>query len=143
MDVLVPRSLRLLPGDDLKASLDTLVQGEAVQAGCILASAGSLTKAAVRLAGSSETVVLSGPLEIVSLTGTLSPDGLHLHLAVADAEGKVHGGHLKEGCHVHTTVEIVIGILTGVSFTREFDPATGFRELHIDQQAKEVTDDQG
>ena len=72
-------ALRLLPGSDLKSSLDSLVLEQGIPAACILTCTGSLTQAAVRFAGKAETTNLAGPLEIVSLTGTLSPDGSHLH----------------------------------------------------------------
>ena len=135
--------VRLLPGDDLKEALDRLVREREIAAGCIVACAGSLTRASLRLAGAAEATILGGPLEIVSLTGTLSPDGSHLHLAVADREGKVSGGHVKEGCRVQTTAEIVVGTLRGARFGRKLDPATGFRELQILTDCREERHDQG
>jgi hypothetical protein len=71
-------------------------------------------------------------LEIVSLSGTIASfGGSHLHLSVADSSGRVLGGHVKEGCIVHTTVELVIGVLEGYAFHREIDPDTGFPELVV------------
>ena len=32
--------------------------------------------------------------EVLSLVGTLSQDGVHLHISLGDADGKVWGGHL-------------------------------------------------
>lgn len=136
-------ALRLRPGEDLKKSLDRFVLERKLSAGCILACAGSLSQLVVRLAGGSDVVTVDGPLEIVSLTGTLSPDGSHLHVAVADGDGHVFGGHVKEVCRVHTTAEVVVGILPGIRFGRKFDPDTGFRELLITQSTEEVSDDQG
>lgn len=45
-----------------------------------------------------ETVSLDERFEIVSLTGTLSRHGAHLHIAIADFQGNVVGGHLMDGC---------------------------------------------
>ncbi len=70
-------------------------------------------------------------MEIVSLSGTLSPDGLHLHIALAGRDGRCVGGHLLDGCIVHTTAELVIGELTDLAFRRVEDPATGYRELSV------------
>jgi hypothetical protein len=69
--------------------------------------------------------------EILSLNGTVSISGLHLHLAVADSEGRTYGGHLLNGSTIRTTAEIVINELQGTRFLREPDTATGFRELVI------------
>jgi predicted DNA-binding protein with PD1-like motif len=52
-------------------------------------------------------------------------------LAVADADGRVIGGHLLDGCTVRTTAEIVLGLLDGLAFAREVDPSTGWRELLV------------
>jgi len=70
-----------------------------------------------------------GPFEIVSGTGTISRDGCHLHISVSDKEGKVIGGHLKDGCQVGVTVEVAIEILEGISYKRILDQDTGFKEL--------------
>ena len=92
---------------------------------------GSLSRARLRLAGGERVLEREGPFEIVALVGTLSPDGPHLHVALADGDGRVLGGHLLEGCLVHTTAEIVLAALDDVGFTRALDPATGWRELVV------------
>ena len=56
---------------------------------------GSLRKAALRLADRDETTLYQGKFEIVSLVGTLSVDGPHLHIALADGARKMIGGHLQ------------------------------------------------
>ena len=121
--------LRLRPDDDLRAALEAKARELSLRAGCIVSCVGSLRHARLRLAGGDRVLELPGPLEIVSLVGTLSPDGPHLHIALADRAGSVHGGHLLSGSPVHTTAEIVIGELDGVVFARELDPATGWKEL--------------
>ncbi len=101
------------------------------QAGCVISAVGSLSLAQLRLAGATQATVIHGELEIVSLSGTLSPDGSHLHIAVAGSSGIVIGGHLCAGSLVRTTAELVIGLLPEWSFCRELDPATGYAELRI------------
>jgi predicted DNA-binding protein with PD1-like motif len=70
-------------------------------------------------------------VEIDALHGTVSKHGYHLHVSVSDLDGKVWGGHVKEGCTIRTTCELVIGVLDDVAFTREPDENTGFDELKI------------
>jgi predicted DNA-binding protein with PD1-like motif len=133
MTGLTPLVIRLKPGDDLKLALERLVRESSCSAACIITCVGSLERAVLRLAGAERTVELAGPLEIVSLAGTLSPVGCHLHLAVADASGQLRGGHVMEGCRVLTTAELVIGCLPAISFNRVFDSATGYQELVVER----------
>ena len=124
-------AIRLLPGDDLRASLEAYTRKQDLAAGYILAAVGSLQSATIRFAGMTAVTQIPGPLEIVSLSGTLSPAGIHVHIAVADGAGQVSGGHLCAGSPVYTTAEIVLGTSSHFRFTREPDPRTGFRELVI------------
>ena len=78
-----------------------------------------------------ETVSLQERFEIVSLTGTVSRHGCHLHVALADHQGNVVGGHVLEGCEVFTTAEIVIGECVNHVVSREHDEETGFDELVV------------
>jgi predicted DNA-binding protein with PD1-like motif len=125
--------LRLLPGDDLRGALERafhqLASEHGIAAACIVSAVGSLSRAVLRYADQGQGSETGGPLELLMLTGTLSPDGAHLHASVADEHGAVKGGHLLPGCIVRTTAEIVIALLPGWEFRRELDVATGFREL--------------
>ena len=125
---------RLHPGEDLRGQLQAFTREQRIQAGFIVSCVGSLSQARLRYAGREEASELKGDLEIVSLVGTLSPEGCHLHAAVADAQGETRGGHVLEGCLIRTTAEIVVGEAPDVRFTREHDPATGFRELVINKK---------
>jgi predicted DNA-binding protein with PD1-like motif len=127
----VPYVLRLTPGTDLKAELQAFVQAQQISAGCILTAVGSLTQASLRYAGQDVAARLTGRFELVSLVGTLSLEGLHLHLAIADDQGMTRGGHLMPGCVIYTTAEIAIAALPGLTFHRQTDPLTGYRELVI------------
>ena len=127
--------LRLKPGDDLRRELEAWMAEQQEQAGCVISAVGSLSLAQLRFAGAAEATAIRGDLEILSLSGTLSPDGAHLHIAVADSSGTVIGGHLCAGSLVRTTAELVIGLLPEWQFRRELDPATGYAELRISPQA--------
>ena len=128
--------LRLQPGDDLRSALEAWMDQQEEQAGCVISAVGSLSVAQLRLAGATKATVIHGNLEILSLCGTLSPDGAHLHIAVADSRGAVIGGHLCAGSLVRTTAELVIGLLPDWQFSRELDPVTGYAELRISPQAQ-------
>ncbi|HVE52312.1 MAG TPA: PPC domain-containing DNA-binding protein [Ramlibacter sp.] len=126
MQVLV---LRLAPGEDLRSALSQVLQLHAVHAACVLSAVGSFTQAVLRFADAPAGSTVKGPLELVSLSGTLSLDGPHLHASVSDAHGAVRGGHVMPGCIVRTTAEIVLGLLPDWEFRRAMDAATGYAEL--------------
>ena len=128
--------IRLRPGQDVRNELDSLCKELRISAGVILTAVGSLQKAKIRLAQNASTNaneiadLTEELLEIVSLTGTMNFEhGMHVHVAVADANGEVCGGHLLEGCEVFTTCEIVIGDAKAWEFQRHGDVNTGHREL--------------
>jgi predicted DNA-binding protein with PD1-like motif len=127
--------LRLQPGADLRQALEAWMEEQEEQAGCVISAVGSLSMVQIRLAGASEATAIHGELEILSLSGTLSPAGAHLHIAIAGSSGAVIGGHLGSGSLVRTTAELVIGLLPEWRFSRELDPATGYAELRISPQA--------
>ncbi|MDR3574821.1 MAG: DNA-binding protein [Anaerolineaceae bacterium] len=122
---------RLHPDQDLKLAIDTFANEHSLTSGFIITCVGNLKKAAILLAGQTETVIYTGKYEILSLSGIYSRDGSHYHIAVADEHGMVFGGHLMEGCQIDTTAEIVMGALPEVTFGREIDNDTGSAELII------------
>jgi predicted DNA-binding protein with PD1-like motif len=124
-------ALRLRPGQDLRIELEKFTRRTNLRAGFILTAVGSLRKASLRLADQKNPTSLEDKFEIVSLVGTLSPDGPHLHLSLSDASGRTIGGHLLEGSIIYTTAEIIIGELKGLRFNREQDAETGYQELRI------------
>ena len=129
---------RLKPGTDLKESLEQVITQHAIKAGYIVTCVGGLEKATVRMAGAKPDAQdirsYEGDFEIVSLVGTLSVNGVHLHMSFSDSEGIVRGGHLKEGTTIHPTAEIIIGVEETSEFTRELDNDTGFPELIVNQK---------
>ncbi|AXA90016.1 PPC domain-containing DNA-binding protein [Massilia sp. YMA4] len=123
--------LRLAPGADLRHAIEQLLRDQAVQAAFVLQGIGSLSVAQLRFAGSPRPSALLGDLEILTLAGSVGPDGAHLHMSVADAEGRVSGGHVAPGCIVRTTAELLLAVLPDHAFRREHDAATGYPELVI------------
>lgn len=123
---------RLLPGQNLRKEIEQLVQDENIQAGVLLSCVGSLNAAKLRLADGDTLRSWEKLFEIVSCTGTVSVNGVHLHASISDQEGNVIGGHLNsEGNIIHTTVELVILDLEETMFTREADESTGYSELVV------------
>lgn len=122
---------RLQPNQDLKNSLTEFVERQGIEAGFVLTAVGSLKQANLRFAGQNTPQLFEERFEIVSLVGTLSLHGSHLHLALANYEGKMIGGHLLEGCIIYTTAEVIIGASGNYRFVRSFDEQTGFLELEI------------
>lgn len=129
-------TFRLKPGQLLREEIVKVVKERHIQAGVLLSVVGGLEYAILRMAGATpgNQIVkkLDGPFEIVSGTGTISQDGCHIHISISDKEGRVIGGHLKDGCRVAPTVEIVIGIFDDVTYIRTHDTETGFRELAVE-----------
>lgn len=123
--------LRLNPGDDLRASVVAALAASGHNAGFVLQGIGSLSVAQLRYAGVPQSTELRGDFEILTLAGSVSPDGAHLHMSVSDAEGRVLGGHVGPGCIVRTTAELLLALLPGHRFSRELDPLTGYAELKI------------
>jgi uncharacterized protein len=124
-------ALRLMPKQDLRKQLELFARQQKIQAGLILTAVGSLQKVSLRLADQQDPTAFEGKYEIVSLVGTLSPGGVHLHISLSDSTGKTIGGHLVEGCEIYTTAEIVLAEAHGLKFTREQDAQTGYKELKI------------
>ncbi|WP_216901665.1 PPC domain-containing DNA-binding protein [Synechococcus sp. CCY 9618] len=125
------RPLRLPPGVDLRRELETMAGDDPEFCGFIVSGIGSLENPMLRFAGRAAGVVLEGPFEVVSLAGTVTPDGAHLHVVVADGEGRTLGGHLCHGSAVRTTMELLLGHPEAWRLSRERDAATGHLELKI------------
>lgn len=124
---------RLIDGQDLLLEIQKLSADNHVKAGVILSAVGSLRTSKIRVPVIDGEVKYISPenLEIDNLHGTVSVNGCHLHISVSDINGAVMGGHIKEGCIVRTTCELVIGVLDDTVFRREPDVQTGFDELVV------------
>lgn len=100
--------LRLKPGDDLRRELESWLGEQQEQDGCLFRAVGRLSLVQLRFAGAAEATAIRGELEILSLSGTLSPDGAHLHIAVTGSSGTVIGGNICAGSLVRTIAELQI-----------------------------------
>jgi predicted DNA-binding protein with PD1-like motif/glutaredoxin len=102
--------LHLDAGRDLRRSLETLAAREGA-GGFVLGVVGNLSRARFQCPGRPAPTQLEGELEIISLSGTLAPERVHLHLSVSDGEGRVWGGHLEPGSLVLRAADLLVGLL--------------------------------
>ncbi len=126
-------AFRLKPGQDLKKEILQYVKEKQIKAGWISTCVGSLTNYNIRFANQPEGNSGSGHFEIVSLTGTVSVNGSHLHISISDSTGKTIGGHLLDSNLVYTTAEIVILSSDDFIFKREKDGSTEWEELQVEE----------
>jgi len=123
--------IRLRPSADLKKEIEAYVIANNIQGGWISSCVGSLTDYHIRFANQPQGERHAGHFEIVSLTGTVSVNGCHLHISISDSSGKTIGGHLLHSNLVYTTAEIIITEDDEFVFTREKDGTTPWEELQI------------
>ena len=137
--MLTTYAFRLQPGSDLKKEIESFVRTNTIQAGWIACGVGSLTDYHIRFANQKKGSKGNGHFEIISLTGTVSVNGCHIHIVISDSEGRTTGGHLLDENIVYTTTEIIIQSEDTLVFTREEDEQTGWKELKITKKGIENT----
>ncbi|MBC7874143.1 MAG: DNA-binding protein [Ferruginibacter sp.] len=127
-------AFRLKPGEDLKEGIEKLVKEKSIKAGWVASTAGSLTDYSIRFANQPGASTGSGHFEILSLSGTVSVNGSHLHISISDSTGKTIGGHLMPGCRIYTTAEIILQATDKYEFSREKDGSTPWEELQVKEK---------
>ncbi len=125
------KAIRFEPGTDVRREIEEFAKRERITAGVILGAVGSLSETHLRFAGADSPTKLASKYEILTLSGMISENGVHLHMIVGNSQGKCIGGHVTYGCKVYTTLELVIGLMPEVLFERVSDEATGFKELKV------------
>ncbi|NDG85371.1 MAG: DNA-binding protein [Proteobacteria bacterium] len=123
--------IRLKPGQDLLAGIKDFAKQKHLKAASIISAVGSLTRVTLRYANQPSGTSRDGHFEIVSLSGMVSEDSVHLHASVSDSAGATMGGHLTGENKVYTTVELAIAEYEDIRFTREKDPTFGYDELVV------------
>ena len=102
--------LHLGAGSDIRLSLEALAT-EINASGFVLGVVGNLSQAAFQCPGQAGPTILEGDLEIITLQGTVSPQGVHLHLSFSDGSCQVWGGHLEPGTLVQKGADLLVGLL--------------------------------
>ena len=109
-----PLPLHLEAGSDVRLSLEALARDHGAT-GYVLSVVGNLSTAVFQCPGKSAPTRLRGELEIITLSGTLSPEGVHLHLSFSDGDCRVWGGHLEPGTLVLRGADLLVGFLPGAT----------------------------
>jgi len=123
---------RLPQGSDLLEGIHELAEKEDIKA-ATLELIGAVQKAVLsyydQVKKQYGTIVLAKPMEIASGMGNISlKDGkpfAHVHLTLADDEGKCFGGHLAQGTQVFMAEVVIREIQTEPLLERKPDPKTG------------------
>jgi uncharacterized protein len=102
--------LHLDPGADVRQTIAALARQRGCE-GFVLGVVGNLSQAAFQCPGQAGPTLLQGELEIITLQGTFSPQGVHLHLSLADGDCQVWGGHLEPGSLVLKGADLLLGLL--------------------------------
>jgi uncharacterized protein len=126
-------AFRLKPGQDLRTEIEKYVKEKNITAGWVAICVGSLTHYNIRFANEPNGNSGVGHFEIVSLVGTVSTNGSHIHISISDSTGKTIGGHLLQGCTIYTTAEIVLQSSNQFIFKREKDGSTPWEELQVEK----------
>ena len=101
--------LELEPGQDLHLALSELAMQQQLS-GFVLGVVGNLSQATFRCPGQQQPTRMSGELEVITLNGTFSPSGVHLHLSLSDGACQVWGGHLEPGTVVLKGAQLLLGL---------------------------------
>lgn len=122
-------AVRLIKGCDLLEEIERIANDNNYNTLVVLSAVGSVSNIKIRLAKAIEYLELNQDFEIVSLMGTVSCGGAHLHVSFSDEKGNVIGGHLCKGTIINTTCELVFGILEDYESKRAFDESTNYNEI--------------
>ncbi len=120
---------RLQPGEDLLAGLLRKTKQLYVRSGYIKVL-GAVRQAKVGFYDQEKNIYhsikLDDPLEIVTCHGNISEKegqtALHLHISVANDQGKSFGGHLQEGTEVAVAEFCIFEFEGEQPLQREYDP---------------------
>ena len=127
-----PYLLRLKPNQDIKLELLRYAQERNIKTASIVSAVGSVSSMKVRIADGETIVSDDQNREVLSLSGTLINGKIHAHIGSISTRMDVFGGHLMEGCIVHTTMEIaLLDLSEDVQAERIFDSETGYDELNV------------
>jgi predicted DNA-binding protein with PD1-like motif/glutaredoxin len=105
--------LHLQPGEDVRQSLEAFAR-HSNSDGFVLSVVGNLSQAAFQCPGQDRPILHRGELEIITLAGTLSATGVHLHLSFSDGDCRVWGGHLEPGTLVLKGADLLVGLLQAI-----------------------------
>lgn len=127
-----PYLLRLKPNQDIKLELLRYAKVHNIKTASIVSAVGSVSSMKVRIADGKTIASDALNREVLSLSGTLIHEKIHAHIGAISTRMDVFGGHLLEGCIVHTTMEItLLDLSEDIQAERIYDSETGFDELNV------------
>lgn len=128
---------RLLPGTDLIEGTEEICNRYKIKYAVISCAIGSLKKTSFRYvvpkpelktgAGYDEPPDIKGPVELLGATGVITETedkkiNVHLHGAICDQKGVLHGGHFDKGENLALyTIELVIAEVEKIEMPRKYD----------------------
>lgn len=123
-------------GSDLLKELESFVRAKGINLAW-LSGIGAVSRATIRYYDQAKKdwvdLELDQRLEVVSMTGNVSllngEPIVHLHVVLADEEGRCYGGHLGNNT-VCFNLEILMNTLSGPSVIRKMDAQTGLTIWH-------------
>lgn len=142
--------VRQLPTNaDLMQSIKKVCVDEGIHSGIILTAVGSLHKLTVEGVVRSTTTgsgtafgppkVIPGPLQLLTLGGFIFQNDkgemdVHLHITVADTDGKINGAHLIEGgSPIATRLQVAIAEVANVRLVEKYDESIRHFMMNIEQ----------
>lgn len=124
--------VRLEKGEEIVRNLEKVLREEGISAGAfqgIGAVSGAILGHYSLRSKEYREKEFDRPLEIVSLQGTVTEEGIHPHVCLGTKEMKTYGGHLVEAT-VAATCEVVVTPAPG-SLNRYHDEEIGLDLLDI------------
>ncbi|MFQ6088780.1 MAG: PPC domain-containing DNA-binding protein [Candidatus Methanofastidiosia archaeon] len=127
--------LKLESGEDILDVISEFLKKNGVKS-TVIFGIGAVSEARIGFFDGTEYRVteLNENLEVLSLLGNVSlkeEEPLpHLHITLADSEGRAFGGHLFKGCIVSATLEVFILELP-ILLERDFDEGIGLWLLKV------------
>lgn len=125
-------AFRLIPGQDLISGIRHVYTKSGTSAMSVVSCVGSVTRVCIRHANKDTPTLYEGHFEITALSGIVDDSGEHVHISIADGDGRTFGGHLMPGSAVYTTAEMVVALLDEVRFARAPCARSGYDELVVE-----------
>ena len=127
-------AMRIPPNVDILKYLTDFITERNITASSVVSCSGSVKQISIRFANQQKPIIIQNYHEIVSLSGTLSTFGTHLHMSASNDRGITLGGHLMSGNIVYTTVELVLVVLPEIDFLRKKCEVSTYNELYIQRK---------
>lgn len=121
-------------GDNVMDGIMDIVKTYSIHSGAVLWAIGMIEDAEVGYLKGKEYKkdVLPDRMEVVSFHGSIAMDDprVHVHIALADEQHAVHGGHFFGG-KANPLLEIEIQKFDGITMRRKLNESSGLKELNI------------